>query len=99
MNTEELRSKTADELRKIVLDLRKGQFNARFQKSQSALENTAQVRVSKRAIARAKTILNEKSQEVKQFGQRTENFVNTQGMRALRRSQERTRSRDRQRIY
>ena len=60
MNTEELRSKTADELRKIVLDLRKGQFNARFQKSQSALENTAQVRVSKRAIARAKTILNEK---------------------------------------
>ena len=61
MNTEDLRSKSADELRKIVLDLRKGQFNARFQKSQSALENTAQIRVARRDVARAKTILNEKN--------------------------------------
>ncbi len=60
MNNEELRSKSVDELVKIILDLRKGQFNARFQKSQGALENTAPIRVARRAVARAKTILNEK---------------------------------------
>ncbi len=60
MNVEDLRSKSIDELKKIILDLRKEQFNARFQKSQSTLENTAQIRITRRNIARAKTILNEK---------------------------------------
>ncbi len=60
MTNEDLRSKSIDELVKIILDLRKGQFNARFQRSQGALENTAQVRVGRRSVARAKTILNEK---------------------------------------
>ncbi len=60
MNTEELRSKSVDELIKLVLDLRKEQFNARFQKAQGALENTARVRNNRRTIARIKTILNEK---------------------------------------
>ena len=60
MNAEELRSKSADELVKLILDLRKEQFNARFQKAQGALENTAQVRKNRREIARVKTILNEK---------------------------------------
>ncbi len=45
---------------KVVLDLRKDQFNDRFQKAQGALENTAQVRNKRRDIARVKTILNEK---------------------------------------
>lgn len=60
MNAEDLRAKTEDELVKIILDLRKSQFNARFQQTQGALENTANVRKDRRAIARAKTILNEK---------------------------------------
>ena len=60
MNTEELRSKSVDELVKVILDLRKEQFNARFQKAQGALENTARVRDNRRTIARIKTILNEK---------------------------------------
>lgn len=59
-NAEELRSKSIDELAKLVLELRKEQFNFRFQKAQGALENTAQVRVNRRKIAQAKTILNEK---------------------------------------
>lgn len=63
MDAEELRSKTADELNKIILDLCKERFNGRFQKSQGALENTAQVRKNRRAIARAKTILNQKRRE------------------------------------
>lgn len=60
MKAEDLKAKTIDELEKVILDLRKGQFNARFQKSQGTLENTAQIRVTRRAIAKAKTILNEK---------------------------------------
>lgn len=63
MNAEELRTKSADELSKLILDLRKEQFNARFQKSQGTLENTAQVRKARRTIARAKTLLNEKRGE------------------------------------
>lgn len=60
MSGEELRSKSVDELVKVILDLRKEQFNARFQKAQGAFENTAQIRRARRDIARAKTILNEK---------------------------------------
>ena len=60
INTEDLRAKSIDELVKVILDLRKEQFNARFQKSQGSLENTAPIRVARHNIARAKTILNEK---------------------------------------
>ncbi len=64
MNTsEDLRAKTVDELVKIIVDLRKDQFNARFQQAQGSLENTAQIRRNRRDIARAKTILNQKRQE------------------------------------
>ena len=62
MNAEDLRAKSVDELVKIIVDLRKEQFNARFQRAQGALENTAQVRKNRRTIARAKTILNQKRQ-------------------------------------
>jgi len=62
MTSEELRSKSADELIKLILDLRKEQFNARFQRKQGALENTSSIRNNRRDIARAKTILNEKRQ-------------------------------------
>ncbi len=65
MNAEDLRAKSIDELIKIIIDLRKEQFNARFQKAQGSLENTAQIRKNRRAIARAKTILNQKRQEEK----------------------------------
>jgi large subunit ribosomal protein L29 len=63
MTLEDMKTKTADELAKIILDLRKAQFNARFQKSQGALENTAQIRTTRRDLARAKTLLNQKRRE------------------------------------
>lgn len=63
MNAEDLRAKTIDELAKVILDLRKEQFNARFQRAQGSLENTAQIRKNRRDIARAKTILNDKRRE------------------------------------
>jgi len=58
MNAEELRGKTKDQLGDQLLDLRKEQFNLRFQRSSGQLENTARVRQVRRDIARIKTVLN-----------------------------------------
>ncbi len=64
MNMEELRTKSDDELNKILLDLRKSQFNSRFQKTQGTLEDTSQIRKTRRSIARVKTLLNEKGRQI-----------------------------------
>lgn len=60
MDIQDLRSKSVEELVKLILDLRKEQFNMRFQKSQGALENTSKLRDARRSIAQVKTVLNEK---------------------------------------
>ncbi len=57
MKADDLRPKTADELRDAVMDLRKEQFNLRFQKASGQLENTARAREVRRDIARVKTML------------------------------------------
>lgn len=62
MKAEDLKGKTVDELEKMLMDLKKQQFNLRFQKSQGTLENTAQVRKVRREIARIKTFINEQKQ-------------------------------------
>jgi large subunit ribosomal protein L29 len=59
MKTAELRSKSADELKQQLLDLRKEQFSFRFQKSTGKIENTSRIRVVRRDIAKIKTLLNE----------------------------------------
>lgn len=57
MKAEELRGKTADELKGKLVELKKEQFNLRFQRASGQLENTAQVRKVRRDIARIKTML------------------------------------------
>ncbi|HLT01829.1 MAG TPA: 50S ribosomal protein L29 [Geminicoccaceae bacterium] len=57
MKASELRAKTEDQLREQLLQLKKEQFNLRFQKATGQLENTARVREVRRDIARIKTIL------------------------------------------
>jgi large subunit ribosomal protein L29 len=57
----DLRPKTADELKTQLQDLRKEQFNLRFQKSSGQLENTSRVRQVRRDIARIETILGERT--------------------------------------
>ncbi|MEL6962134.1 MAG: 50S ribosomal protein L29 [Pseudomonadota bacterium] len=57
MKAEELRGKTSDQLKEQLLDLKKEQFNLRFQKATGQLENTARVREVRRDIARIRTIL------------------------------------------
>ena len=59
MKTAELRSKSADELKQSLLDLRKEQFNFRFQKSTGKVEDTSRIRIVRRDIAKIKTLLNE----------------------------------------
>ncbi len=62
MKAADVRVKTEDELVKEVGDLKKEQFNLRFQRASGQLENTARVRQVRRDIARVKTILREKHQ-------------------------------------
>jgi len=57
MKATELRGRTRDQLADQLLQLKKEQFNLRFQKATGQLENTARVREVRRDIARIKTIL------------------------------------------
>lgn len=52
----DLRVMTDDQLEQEILNLKKEQFNLRFQRASGQLENTSRVRVVRRDIARAKTI-------------------------------------------
>jgi large subunit ribosomal protein L29 len=56
----DIRAKTPDELSTLLLDLRKEQFNLRFQRATGQAEGTARVREARREIARVKTIQAEK---------------------------------------
>lgn len=61
MDAGELRSKTPDELRDQLSNLKKEAFNLRFRQATNQLENTARMRSVRRDVARVKTILNEKA--------------------------------------
>ena len=56
----DLKTKSDDELKDQLMDLKKEAFNLRFQKASGALENTARVKTVRRDIARIKTILGER---------------------------------------
>ncbi len=56
----DIRLKTSDELDALLLDLRREQFNLRFQRATGQNEGQARVRAVRRDIARVKTILVEK---------------------------------------
>jgi large subunit ribosomal protein L29 len=57
----DVRAKTPDELGTMLLDLRKEQFNLRFQRATQATgASTARMRDVRRSIARVKTIMAER---------------------------------------
>ncbi|MEM0906989.1 MAG: 50S ribosomal protein L29 [Pseudomonadota bacterium] len=60
MKGEDVRAKTSDELVDQLRDLKKEQFNLRFQVATGQLENTARFRVLRRDIARIKTVLGQR---------------------------------------
>ena len=57
----DIRAKTPDELKALLVDLRKEQFNLRFQRATGQQENTSRVREVRRDIARVKTVLAERA--------------------------------------
>jgi len=63
MNATELRNKSTQELKEELESLLKAQFNLRMQKATQQLTNTSQLSSVRRAIARVRTVLNEKQAE------------------------------------
>ena len=66
MKANDVRLKTADELAAQLLELRKSQFNMRFQRATGQIEGVGAVRQTRRDIARVKTILAEKKRSATQ---------------------------------
>ena len=62
MKASDLRAKSQDELRTELGELKKEQFNLRFQAASGQLENTARVREIRRDVARIKTILTQQAE-------------------------------------
>jgi large subunit ribosomal protein L29 len=56
----DIRARTGDELQGMLLDLRKEQFNLRFQRATGQLEATGRIRAVRRDIARIKTVVAER---------------------------------------
>ena len=65
VKAEELRAKTPDELRTQLVELKKEQFNLRFQAAGGQVENPSRARVVRREIARIKTVLGQQARAAK----------------------------------
>ena len=65
MKTSDLRAKDVAALEKEVAELLRAHFGLRMQKATQQLNNTATLRIARRDIARAKTILVEKQAAAK----------------------------------
>lgn len=61
MKPGEVRDLTTDELKDKLLQLKKEQFNLRFQRASGQLEKTARVREVRKDIARIKTVLGQRA--------------------------------------
>ncbi len=57
----DLKAMSADQLTDELLNLKKEQFNLRFQRATGQLENTGRVREVRRDIARVKTLQRQKA--------------------------------------
>lgn len=68
MTAAELRARSDDQLGARLLELKKEQFNLRFQKATGQLENTRRVREVRREIARLLTIVGERRRAAKARG-------------------------------
>ena len=60
IDTKELRDETPQRLGERLVELKKEQFNLRFQRATGQLESTTRVRQVRRDIARVMTVLSEK---------------------------------------
>ena len=60
--TSDLKAMSTDQLTDELLNLKKEQFNLRFQRATGQLENTGRVREVRRDVARVKTLQRQKAQ-------------------------------------
>jgi large subunit ribosomal protein L29 len=63
MDAKELRAKSLDELKQELHSLLRGHFGLRVQHATQQLNNTAELRRTRRAVARVKTIMAEKARK------------------------------------
>ncbi|WP_126172424.1 50S ribosomal protein L29 [Altericroceibacterium xinjiangense] len=61
-NAEDLRSRSDDQLTEDLAQLKREQFNLRFQAATSQLERPARIKEVRRAIARIKTVQAQRAQ-------------------------------------
>lgn len=61
MNVNELRNKSNEELKSILVDLSREHFNLRVQKATAQLTKTDLIKKTKRDVARVLTVLTEKA--------------------------------------
>ena len=59
--TEDLRTKTDDQLNEQLVELKREQFNLRFQSATNQLERPARIKEVRRAIAQIKTLQTERT--------------------------------------
>ncbi|MEK9680985.1 MAG: 50S ribosomal protein L29 [Pelagibacteraceae bacterium] len=59
MKTSEIKKLTVTQLKKELNNFKKEQFNLRFQKVNSQIQNTARVKTVRRSIAKILTFLNQ----------------------------------------
>ena len=60
MKTNELKEKSVEQLKEILVDLLKQQFSSRMQHATGQLGQTSEIKRVRHAIARVKTIISEK---------------------------------------
>ena len=65
MKAEDVRGLSADQLKDKLADLKKEQFNLRFQKATRQLEKSSRITEVRKDIARVKTIARQKAAEAK----------------------------------
>ena len=63
MRASELRELTIDELVQREAELKRKLFNLRFQRASGELDNTAELKKTRRDIARVMTVIGQRSQE------------------------------------
>ncbi|MBL8701151.1 MAG: 50S ribosomal protein L29 [Alphaproteobacteria bacterium] len=63
MKIADIRSKTVDQLKDDLTNLRKEQFNLRFQRASGQLENVSRIRIVRRDIAKIMTVLAQRQRQ------------------------------------
>ncbi|MEK9717124.1 MAG: 50S ribosomal protein L29 [Pelagibacteraceae bacterium] len=63
MKTSEIKKLTVTQLQKELANFKKEQFNLRFQRVNSQIQNTARIKTVRRTIAKILTFINQKKKD------------------------------------